>query len=311
MEENSYVKPLVGVSIVLGTLVFLKKVFRRKWSCQHKTILITGASSGIGAALARYYAQRGANLLIVARRRENLEQVKMECTKLGAPSVKMVVADVATEEGWSTIGKSVNQQPLDLLCLNAGLSMGSNFSELSSKNEALPIMKRLMDVNYMGSVGPLDACFPQMLKSAGGVRIIVVSSVIGLVATPSRTGYAASKFALKGFFDSLRCELCGEGTKNTITLAYPGAVRTEINASRLAGTGAAAALSMEKALTADECASIMAEGHAQGERDIYYSMDGTLVGMVKSKLISYLAFFTPNIADSLIIMTMKQMTKTK
>jgi dehydrogenase/reductase SDR family member 7B len=150
---------------------------------------------------------------------------------------------------------------------------------------------------------------PQMLKSSEGVRLIVVSSVIGLVATPTRTGYAASKFALKGFFDSLRCELVADGTKNTVTLAYPGAVRTEINASRLAGSGAAAALQMDKALTPDECATIMAEAHAAGERDVYYSMDGTFVGMIKSRLIMHLSFWVPNLADTLIVMTMKQMTK--
>jgi short-subunit dehydrogenase len=78
-----------------------------------------------------------------------LEEVKQECSKLGSPSVSLVIADVATEEGWANINKSVSKQPLDLLCLNAGLSMGSTFSELSNKKEAMPIMKRLMDVNYM------------------------------------------------------------------------------------------------------------------------------------------------------------------
>lgn len=247
--------------------------------------------------------------MLVARRRENLEHVKKDCIEIGAPSVSLITADVANEEGWKTIKTASLSKPLDLLVLNAGLSMGSNFTELSAKAEAIPIMKRLMDVNYMGSVGVLDACLPQMSKSSEGVRILVVSSVIGLVAIPSRTGYAASKFALKGFFDSLRCELNAEGVKSTITLAYPGAVRTEINASRLAGSGTAASLSMEKALSADECAAHMAEGHAAGDRDVYYSMDGTLIGWIKSRLIMHLSFWVPNIADRLITMTAKQMTK--
>ena len=117
--------------------------------------------------------------------------------------------------------------------LNAGISMGASFTSLSKAGEAMGVMRRLMDVNYFGAVGVIDALLPLLENSPTGVRILAVSSVVGLVAPPTRTGYAASKFALKGFCDALRCELIDSPNGCVVTLAYPGAVRTEINSSRL------------------------------------------------------------------------------
>lgn len=90
---------------------------------------------------------------------------------------------------------------LDLCVLNAGISMSDSFASLSrrgKKGELVAIMRRLMDVNYFGAVGVLDACFAHMERSPGGVRLIAVDSVAGLAAPPMRSGYAASKFALRG-----------------------------------------------------------------------------------------------------------------
>jgi short-subunit dehydrogenase len=98
----------------------------------------------------------------------------------------------------------------------------------------MKVIKRLMDVNFFGAVGVVDKLLPYLMRSPEGVRLLTINSVTGLVATPNRTGYSASKFAMKGFFDSLRQELVATHANGTfITAAYPGAVRTSINSSRL------------------------------------------------------------------------------
>ena len=296
---------------------------RKMWSAKDRTILVTGASSGIGHALARRYAAEGANLWLVARRRGALKETCEACLAAGAKSARVLQADVATEAGWEAIKSAVEPDALDLLVLNAGLAMGATFSQVSESGEAMPIMKKLMDVNYLGSVGVLDACLPAMRRARGGIRILVVSSVVGLVAPPTRTGYAASKFALCGFFNALRVELMSEPLPATVTISYPGAVRTEINLSRLVvgslsrssdGGGDRSSgvdISLDKSMSADRCASIMVAAHAAGERDVLYSIDGTLVGAVKTRVLRYLAFFFPGAADAALAATMRAMSKSR
>mmetsp|Transcript_3069 Transcript_3069/g.9085 ORF Transcript_3069/g.9085 Transcript_3069/m.9085 type:complete len:395 (+) Transcript_3069:60-1244(+) len=303
---------LATVFAVLATVLALTKKLtaRQRWSPREKTIVLTGASSGIGSSLARTYAAQGAKLYLVARRREALEAACEECMAAGASSAKAVVADVSSESGWDAIRSAIGDDTVDLLVLNAGLSMGSPFASLSERKEAMGIMKHLMDVNYMGAVGVLDACLGSMRQAEGGVRLLVVSSVVGLVAPPTRTGYAASKFALKGFFNALRVELgMSEQVPPTITLAYPGAVKTNINRARLRGGvdggSGAVDLELDKSMSADRCASIMARAHAAGCRDVYYSIDGTRVGAVKTRLLRHLAFFFPAGSDRVLARAMR------
>ena len=309
---------LATVFAVIATVLALTKKLtaRQRWSPREKTIVLTGASSGIGSSLARTYAAQGAKLYLVARRREALEAACEECMAAGASSAKAVVADVSSESGWDAIRSAIGDDTVDLLVLNAGLSMGSPFASLSERKEAMGIMKHLMDVNYMGSVGVLDACLGAMRQAEGGVRLLVVSSVVGLVAPPTRTGYAASKFALKGFFNALRVELgMSEQVPPTITLAYPGAVKTNINRARLRGGvdggSGAVDLELDKSMSADRCASIMVRAHAAGCRDVYYSIDGTRVGAVKTRLLRHLAFFFPAGADKVLAKSIGAMSKSR
>lgn len=126
--------------------------------------------------------------------------------------------------------------------------------------------------------------------------------------------FAAVYHATAGFFDALRCELVGEGGLTTITLAYPGAVQTEINATRLGGTTAAAGttdLDLGRSMSAERCAAIMATAHAGGARDVYFSTDGSVVGAIKGRLIHAISFWCPALADKLVISTMKQMNVPK
>ena len=287
--------------------------FSRRFDPRGKTVLVTGASSGIGEAVALWFAVSGARLVLTARRKEELERVARQCTAVGAQAVTIVVADLATSEGCQAVGEGTRLElgdtSLDCVVLNAGLSMGTRFQDLCKHGQATSVLQRLMSVNFFGATGVLESVFDMLLASPSGVRILVVSSVIGLVAPPLRTGYAASKFALKGFFDSLRCELSDHPHGASITLGYPGAVRTHINDNRI-GTiqGQATNLDLQKSMTPERVASILCRSACAGQRDVLFSLDGTVVGAIKARVIRWIHFLAPGLADMLTIATMKSMS---
>eukprot|EP00618_Florenciella_parvula_P036594 CAMPEP_0119510538 /NCGR_PEP_ID=MMETSP1344-20130328/29489_1 /TAXON_ID=236787 /ORGANISM="Florenciella parvula, Strain CCMP2471" /LENGTH=337 /DNA_ID=CAMNT_0007547475 /DNA_START=27 /DNA_END=1036 /DNA_ORIENTATION=+ len=303
---------ITAIAIAL-TWSYLGRMFGRSFDLTDKSVLITGASSGIGKALALEYSNKGAKLLLVARRKSELEAVAEECISVGAAGCIPIIADVSTTEGCMIIQKEAekalgknNEGALDMVVLNAGISMGASFTSLSKAGEAMDVMRRLMDVNYFGAVGVIDALLPLLQNSPTGVRILAVSSVVGLIAPPTRTGYAASKFALKGFFDALRCELIDSPNGSIVTLAYPGAVRTEINTSRLGlKSEKATALKLTKAMDPKRAASIMVEAAARGQRDVMFSIDGTVGGAIKARVVRILGFFLPSLCDRIVISTTK------
>ena len=209
-------------------------------------MFITGASSGIGEALAYEYAKRGANLILTARRQAELSAVAEHCHELSPVGARAsaFTSDVSNEAGWDDVRVNLQRflspphrhtaASLDLLVLNAGISMGSTFGELVAEGDAMRLTKTLIDVNVIGQIGPLHAAWPVLFGSAGGApaRIAVMSSLAGTMGLPTRTVYSASKFALKGFFDGLRRELVASGHGTKITMIYPGVVKTDINRLR-------------------------------------------------------------------------------
>jgi short-subunit dehydrogenase len=184
-------------------------------------VAITGASKGIGAELARQLAAKGAKLVLAARNEKELEQVAEDCRKAGA-SVITVKADVAVERDCGAIvaGAVLAFGRLDTLVNNAGVSMWARFEDIGD----VSILERIMQVNYMGSVHCTHYALPYLRETRG--RIVGVASLAGLVGVPTRTGYSASKHAMRGFFDSLRIELADSGV--TVTMIYPGFVATGI-----------------------------------------------------------------------------------
>eukprot|EP00656_Telonema_subtile_P010800 TRINITY_DN15255_c0_g1_i3.p1 TRINITY_DN15255_c0_g1~~TRINITY_DN15255_c0_g1_i3.p1 ORF type:complete len:216 (+),score=68.53 TRINITY_DN15255_c0_g1_i3:88-735(+) len=191
---------------------------------------------------------------------------------------------------------------VDLLILNVGISMGSLFTELNAAQESMRISKKIMDVNVLGSIGPMDATLPALLKSKSGVRIAVVSSLAGKLGLPSRTVYSASKFALQGFFDALRREMLVLGHANTrVTMIYPGVVKTDINRLREGVKGNIKQLDMSKGYEVDDAAAVMVQGIAEGRRDLLMSSDGSVLGLVKAHFIPVLDIIAPGLLDSLVI----------
>jgi len=184
-------------------------------------VVITGASKGIGAELARQLATKGARLVLAARNESELQEVADRCKGLGA-SVITVKADVAREHDCLTImtGAILAFGRIDVLVNNAGASMWARFEDIAD----MEVLAGIMQVNYMGAVYCTRHALPHLRASAG--LIVGISSLAGLTGVPTRTGYSASKHAMNGFFDSLRIELAESGVG--ITMIYPGFVATGI-----------------------------------------------------------------------------------
>ena len=235
---------------------------------QGKVVWVTGASSGIGEALALQLVREGARLVISARRAELLEKLKARCAR--PEDVAILPMDVArtdlakgyVEQALAAFGK------VDVMVHNAGIGQRSLVAETSLEED-----RRIMEVNYFGVVALTKALLPEM-KARGGGHFVVVSSVTGYVGTPFRSGYAASKHALHGFFESLRAEGHKDGI--AVTMVCPGFVDTEIaiKAIERAGGGEAEksdtrAKANKHGITAEQCASVMVDGIAKRSREIY------------------------------------------
>ena len=189
-------------------------------SVSGKVVIITGASSGIGAETAISYAKRGAILVLAARRKRDLAAVAESCLGAGANSVHVCVTDVSREEDCTVLIQSTVEKfgAIDLLVLNAGVAHNFYCEQVVPRGLNF---ERYMSVNYYGAVYPTLCALPHLRDSNGG--IVVVSSIFGLVPAGRLAFYSASKHALLGFFGALRQEL-GGGV--SVTVACPGAIRT-------------------------------------------------------------------------------------
>jgi dehydrogenase/reductase SDR family member 7B len=198
---------------------------------KNKRIWITGASSGIGEAVAIAFAQQGAQLILSGRNQGELDRVAALATEAGAVSVMVQPLDLAQHEQLPQVAAAVLGKigKIDLLFNNGGISQRALALETS-----LDVDKQLMSVNYFGTITLTKAVLPAMLTHQLG-HIVTVTSLTGKFGSPYRSSYAASKHALHGFFDSLRAELGDAPIK--ITLICPGFVRTKVSENALTGSG--------------------------------------------------------------------------
>jgi len=229
-----------------------------------KSVVITGASLGIGRELALQLADEGAWLTLAARHQAELEQVARECRDHGGRCIA-VQTDVSREaECKRLVDRAAREyDAIDVLILNAGIGMHANFDQLPD----LSLLKTLMDVNYWGCVYCTYHALPH-LKAARG-RIVVVSAGGGKLPTPGVSGYASSKWALSGFSDTLRIELAASGV--TVTVAYPEWVSTGISSRALMPDGkpqGKVASHEVGAMSADKCARQILRAAAYRKRDV-------------------------------------------
>ncbi len=194
----------------------------------NKRIILTGASSGIGRELAIQLAAEGAKLALAARNEALLNEVAQLCREAGGEAI-VVPTDVSDQEQCiALVARTVSEwDGVDALFSNAGVSMFAPFREIKD----LAFFETMMKVNYFGALYCTHAVLPYLFESKG--QIMVMSSMSSQTGSPFHSGYAASKWALNGFFESLRTEIIGKGVG--ITIVCPEFVDTGV---RLHGFGA-------------------------------------------------------------------------
>ncbi len=256
-----------------------------------ETVLITGASDGIGAEIARQFAARGSSIALVlaARNQTMLDAVAADCAALGAQTLT-VATDVGVQAQCVELVRAAVARfgRIDALINNAGRSAHALFEDVQD----LGWYEDLMRVNLWGSVWCTHAALPHLKASKGS--IVAVSSLAGLVGVPGRSAYGATKFAMTGFFESLRAELKGAGV--SVTTAYPGVVATRIRHRGYNAQGGelgTSSLKEDKAMAVEECARLIVDGMDARKREV--------VMTAKGKFGRFLKLIAPGIVETIAL----------
>lgn len=236
-----------------------------------KVVLITGASSGIGRALAHAFAAKGSKLVLMARQENKLLELANEL-KANHAEVAIHVGDVSVEKDCQSMVDMALQcfGRIDVLINNAGLSMRALFNEVD-----LSVIRQLMDVNFWGTVYCTKYALPELLKTKGS--LVGISSIAGKKGLPARTGYSASKFAMEGFMETLRTENLKKGLH--VLVACPGFTASNIRNVALSKDGSAQGESPrdeQKMMSAEEVAARIYQGVLHRKRDLVMTTEGKL-----------------------------------
>ncbi len=241
-----------------------------------KVVVVTGASSGIGEALAREYAANGAKVVLGARQEDKLAQITAEITSQGGEALYSVCDVVVPQECERLMAKAIEAYgAIDVLICNAGLSMRAIFDDVE-----LDVLHRLMDVNFWGTVNCVKFALPHLQASRGS--IVGVSSVAGIHGLPARTGYSASKYAMTGFLETIRIENLKKGLH--VMIACPGFTASNVRFSALTADGTSQGetpRAEEKMMTSEEVAKIIIRDTAKRRRLCLMEFDGRASFLVK------------------------------
>ncbi len=243
---------------------------------ENKTIVITGASSGIGEAMARVYAAQGARVVLGARSADRLAQLTAKIEAAGGQAAWCAVDVTVPEQCKALIDKAVTTfGGIDVLICNAGISMRALFDEVD-----LSVLYRLMDVNFWGTVNCCKYALPYVQASHGS--IVGISSVAGLHGLPGRTGYSASKYAMTGFLETLRIENLKKGLH--VMVACPGFTASNVRFAALTADGSQQGETPRdeaKMMTPEEVARIVARGIRRRKRLCLMEIEGRATHFVK------------------------------
>ena len=257
----------------------------------NKTVIVTGASSGIGEALAREFAARGARVVLGARSIQKLQLIAGEIRDRGGEAVYCAVDVTQPEECRELIDTAVREfGGVDVLVCNAGLSMRALFDDVD-----LDVLHRLMDVNFWGTVNCCKYALPYLQASKGSV--VGVSSVAGLHGLPGRTGYSASKYAMTGFLETLRIENLKKGLH--VMIACPGFTASNVRFAALTADGSQPGetpRTKAKMMTAAEVGRIIARDVLRRKRLCLMEAEGRATHFVKK--------FAPAFLDRMFYMVM-------
>lgn len=252
---------------------------------KNKVVVITGASSGIGRALAIEFASKGARLSLGARRTDLLKKLQAEL-----PGTELLISktDVSIESDCQLLIEETVKRfgQIDVLINNAGISMRAIFEEIDLK-----VIKQVMDVNFYGTVYCTKHALPHLLKTKGS--LVGVISIAGFVGLPGRTGYSASKFAIRGFLDTIRIENLKKGLH--VLVAAPGFTASEVRKVALSSDGTQQGETPRdesKMMSAEECARHIVRAVEKRKREI-------ILTFVEGKLTVFLGKFFPSLLDKL------------
>lgn len=234
-----------------------------------KVVVITGASSGIGKALAFEALKQGASVAVCARSKDKLDELY---SSIETSRIHCMAVDVRNDTDCETFMKTIIERwgRIDVLINNAGISMRALFEDADTK-----VIKELMDINFFGAVYCTKYALPAIMKNKG--VIVGVSSIAGYRGLPARTGYSASKFALQGFLEALRTELLYTGTH--VMWVCPGFTASNIrNVARSSdgSTQGETPLNESKLMTAEECAEIILKAVNKRKRTVVMTLLGKL-----------------------------------
>jgi len=234
---------------------------------ENSTVWITGASSGIGEALALQFATQGAKLVLSSRRRDELERVRNACVDQSLPAGKALVLplDVTDYESMPAAVDAVCAEfgRIDMLINNAGISQRSRCVDTD-----MSVYRKIFEVDVLGQIALTKAVLPLMMEQGSG-HIAITSSVAGKIGVAQRTGYCAAKHAVMGFYDALRAETAKSGIR--VTTITPGYINTNIAINSITGDGGTFGKTdsnIANGMDVNRCAEVIMEGFRKGIPEI-------------------------------------------
>jgi short-subunit dehydrogenase len=253
---------------------------------QNKVTVITGASSGIGKAMAIDLAQRGSIVVLGARREKQLEEI-VDIIKEKGGEAALCIVDVTQDDLCKKLIETTITKygRIDILVCNAGISMRANFNDVN-----IDVLHRLMDVNFWGTVYCVKHALPYLIKSKGS--IVGISSIAGIHGLPGRTGYSASKFALTGFLETVRIE--NLKNKLHVMIAIPGFTASNIRYMALTADGSPQGdtpRNESKMMSAESVAKYIVYGIKRKKHYLLLDTEGMAIYFVKKITTSLLDKF--------------------
>jgi short-subunit dehydrogenase len=262
-------------------------------SIQGSRILITGASQGLGRALAVAAARRGAKVLAAARSEELLCELAREVRAAGG-TVETVKADVTSAEGRAAMVEAARRAfgGLDVLVNNAGIGATGHFADVAPDR-----LRKIMEVNFFGMTETTRVCLP-LLKEGVRPAVVNVSSIAGRRGIPARSEYSASKFAVQGFSEALRAELVKDGVD--VLVVNPGLTQTNFSKNMLEQK-AKMAMDHMRGMTSERAALLALRAIERGKNEATLTLKG--------KLLVFVSRFLPRLADFIVRRKVRQLFK--
>jgi short-subunit dehydrogenase len=252
---------------------------------KEKVVIVTGASAGIGMAIAKEFARSGSNVVLASRSEAKIFQLEKELKDINLNALA-IKTDVSCEEDCRRLIDETIKRfgKIDILINNAGLSMMALFIESDLK-----VLRKLMDVNFWGTVNCTKYALPHLISSKGS--LVGVSSVAGFHGLPMRSGYSASKFAMHGFLETIRIENLKNGLH--VLLIAPGFTSTDIRKNALLADGneqGESQMNETKMMSPEYVAKCLIKGIRKKKRNIILSWEGKLTALLQR--------IFPNLVDS-------------